>query len=181
MAEHREFNPVSSPVKTAILKKQSIGMLIVAVFLTLWAYQFEHHGLWGKLVNYNKTPKLVLAGSSVNHNALNLDVYRPNGPDTYGSFVVQVAIRGIQETTPAEVWGPKQLARIGSHAIHNKYFFQKVSDGPWGFIVPLSAQAVIRIPLTNQALSRLTGQTKAVVTVEDVSGLQWQATIPVQP
>nr|WP_242939460.1 TQO small subunit DoxA domain-containing protein [Sulfobacillus thermosulfidooxidans] len=65
---------VRQPAQAAVLKKQSIGMLIVAMFLTLWAYQFEHHGLWGKLVNYNKAPKLVLTGTTVSPHTLNLEV-----------------------------------------------------------------------------------------------------------
>ena len=35
----------------SVARKQSVGMVVVAVFLTLTAYQFEHHGLWGKMVN----------------------------------------------------------------------------------------------------------------------------------
>ncbi|PSR27069.1 MAG: hypothetical protein C7B47_09170 [Sulfobacillus thermosulfidooxidans] len=171
---------VRQPAKAAVLKKQSIGMLIVAMFLTLWAYQFEHHGLWGKLVNYNKAPKLVLTGTTVSPHTLNLAVYRPNGPDTYGNFVVEVTVQGTTESTPAEVWGPKQLAAVNPSAIHNKYFFQKVSEGPWGFVVPLSAQATIQLPLSPAAQAKLQGQSQAVVTVEDVSGLKWQTTVPVK-
>ncbi|WP_053960201.1 TQO small subunit DoxA domain-containing protein [Sulfobacillus thermosulfidooxidans] len=177
MQVHRDL---PQPTTAAVLKKQSIGMLVVAMFLTLWAYQFEHHGLWGKLVNYNKTPKLVLTGTTVSPQALNLDIYRPNGPDTYGNFVVEVSVQGQTESSPAEVWGPKQLAAVNPSAIHNKYFFQKVSEGPWGFVVPLSAQATIHLPLSPAAQAQLRGQSRAVVTVEDVSGLKWQTTVPVK-
>lgn len=105
---------------------------------------------------------------------------RPNGPDTYGNFVVEVTVQGTTESTPAEVWGPKQLAAVNPSAIHNKYFFQKVSEGPWGFVVPLSAQATIQLPLSPAAQAKLQGQRQAVVTVEDVSGLKWQTTVPVK-
>ncbi|WP_053958199.1 TQO small subunit DoxA domain-containing protein [Sulfobacillus thermosulfidooxidans] len=181
MQESHNVTHQEHPLPQSKVKKQSVWMLIVAIFLTLWAYQFEHHGLWGKLVNYNKTPKLVLTRTALSPQRLALTIYRPNGPDTYGSFVVQVMVKGETSATPAEVWGPKQLAHLTPSAIHNKYFFQKVSTGPWGLVVPLSAQATIQLPLDNRAQMALKGQRDAIVKVEDVSGLTWQTTVPIHP
>lgn len=170
-----------NPSSQSRIKNQSIGMLAIAVILTLWTYQFEHHGLWGKLVNYNKTPAIVLKGTTLSQGLLTVNMYRPDGPDTYGSFVVQIAVKGEDASRPAEVWGPRQLSRLDPAAIHNRYFFQKISTGPWGLVVPLSAEASVRLPLSRTAEKGLKGQHDATVTVEDVSGLTWRTTIAVSP
>ncbi|CAB1130050.1 Thiosulfate dehydrogenase [quinone] small subunit [Candidatus Hydrogenisulfobacillus filiaventi] len=177
--EQKAPRPAQEPA-TALELKQSWGMVIVAAALTLFTYQAFHHGLWGKLVNYNKTPKLTLSGTRLTTRDLSLDIYRPNGPDTYGSFVVQVALTEPGRATPVEVWGPKALAALPATAIRNRYHFQQVKEGPWGLVVPLSAQARVTLPLSPAAARVLAGSRQATVTVEDVSGLHWQTTVPVR-
>ena len=90
---------------------------------------------------------------------------------------MQVKVQGETSATPAEVWGPKQLSHLLPSSIQNKYFFQKVSTGPWGLVVPLSAQATIQLPLDSRAQTALKGQRDAIVTVEDVSGLTWHTRV----
>lgn len=181
MSKRRLANGSSDSHTLIVWKKQSIGMTIVAIVLTLSAYQFAHHGLWGTLVNYNKTPKLVLSGSAIHKGALQLAVYRPDGPDTYGSFIVTITITGDHSAIPAEVWGPKQLAHINARAIHNTYYFQRVVKGPWGLIVPLSARAHIDLSLSQTAQAQLRTTRRATLSVEDVSGLKWQTVVPTHP
>lgn len=170
---------VSSQTGVGTVRRRSWIMLIVAVLVTLVSYQLEHHGLWGKLVNYSKTPKLTLSKTSVTPNDLLLNLSRTAGPATYGSFVVQVTLRQPGASRALEVFGPHQLSRIPMTAIQNKYHFQQVTRGPWGLIVPLAAQARIRLTLGRKAHQRLIGVKTVIVTVQDVSGLSWTTTVPV--
>lgn len=166
------------PANERAIRRISVFLVVVAAFLTLFAYQFEHHGLWGKLVNYNKAPLVTLTGTHFTKGSLSLSLYRPNGPDTYGSFVEQVALISPQTGQPLEVWGPRTLATVPRQRIHNTYQFQKVSTGPWGLVVPLSARATVQLPLDRSTQSALKDFHKVRLTVQDVSGLTWQIVVP---
>lgn len=129
-------------------------------------------------MNYNKTPSLTLTGTRLTPNALDLVIYRPNGPDTYGSFVEKVALVNPTTHHPVAVWGPKQLAGLPSRAIHNTYYFQRITTGPWGLVVPLSAEATVTLPIPAQDAPRLQKLSHVTVVVEDVSGLKWHVSVP---
>ncbi|MCY0893773.1 MAG: hypothetical protein OWR52_09730 [Acidibacillus sp.] len=61
----------------------------------------------------------------------------------------------------------------------NTYAFQKVTLGPWGLVVLLAAKADVTLPLDHMARLALAKDANAIVTVDDVSGLSWSASIPV--
>lgn len=54
-----------------------------------------------------------------------------------------------------------------------------VTLGPWGLVVPLAAKADVTLPLDRMARLALAKDANAIVTVDDVSGLSWRASIPV--
>ena len=177
------YETIPTEVSKATLKyrdrvrKQSVFMLVVGIFFTLFTYQYFHHGLWGKLNNYNKLPLIVLSGTTVQGNQLNLILYRPNGPDSYGSFVEKVTLTVPGASAPVETWTPSELAKIPSGDIHNAYPYQVIKTGPWGLVVPLSAKATVKFPLTSAARSEIQRAGKAEVMVEDVSGVKWTYTV----
>lgn len=161
------------------VRRTSIIMLVAGVFFTLFTYQYFHHGLWGKMVNYNKLPKLQLAGTRVSSQQLDLSIYRPDGPDSYGSFVEQVALKAPGQSAPLAVWGPSQLAKLSASEIHNTYHFELIKPGPWGLVVPLSSKAVIQLPLNPTQSAALASSNSVTVAVQDVSGLHWNVSVPV--
>ncbi|MCL4495181.1 MAG: hypothetical protein M1294_10270 [Firmicutes bacterium] len=171
---------VKTPLEPSIVRRKSWVMLIIAVVVTLLAYQLEHHGLWGKLTNYSKTPQINLSGTHVSQRDLSLSLYRTGGPATYGSFVVQVTLKGVSGRRPWEVWGPKTLASLPSSALHNRYHFQQVKTGPWGLVVPLAAMARLTLPLSASADHKLKGAHRAEIIVQDVSGLAWTTVVPIR-
>lgn len=158
---------------------QGLFMLVVGIVISLGAYQYQHHGLWGKMVNYNKTPRLVLQGTTIQGNQMELKVSRPDGPDTYGSFVEKVTLTRPNQTSPVAVWTPPSLKNIAKGNIHNVYPYERIKTGPWGLVVPLSAKATIDLPLTASTMSSLQNTKQVKVTVEDVSGLKWSYEAPV--
>lgn len=165
--------------KERAVRRTSIVMLVIGLFFTLFTYQYFHHGLWGKMVNYNKLPKLVLSGSTVSQNRLNLSIYRPDGPDSYGSFVEQVALKVPGQSAPVAVWGPSDLSKVAKGNISNKYHFEQIKTGPWGLVVPLSSKAVIQLPLSQEESAAIASANSITVAVQDVSGLHWSESISV--
>lgn len=165
---HRPQTKTNHRVRT-----QSVVMLVIGLFFTLFTYQYFHHGLWGKLNNYNKLPLIKMQGTTVQNNSLMLTLYRPNGPDTYGSFVEKVAIFIPSQKQAIETWSPTTLAQMDPTDIHNAFKFQHVHTGPWGLVVPLAAKATVNLPLTSTAAAAVTQAGTATVTVQDVSGVSW--------
>lgn len=161
-------------------RNRSLWMLLIGAAGTLFTYQYFHHGLWGKLNNYNKLPMVALKGSVVQGSQLHLELYRPNGPDTYGSFVEQVSVSAPGGTASLETWTPKMLAGIAPGQIHNVYHYQQIKTGPWGLVVPLAAKATVQLPLSPSALTSLKRAGQAQITVEDVSGVDWTYVAPVK-
>lgn len=164
-------HPVDTNLRRS--RRRSLWMLVIGVVVTLFTYQYFHHGLWGKLNNYNKLPLLVLSGTTVTGNHLNLEVYRPNGPDTYGSFVEQVSISTPGQASAVEKWTPSMLSAVSKTDIRNAYHYQQVKTGPWGLVVPLASKASVQLPLSSSAVSILQPGVQAKITVEDVSGVKW--------
>lgn len=159
------------------IRNHSLVMLVLGVVITLFTYQYFHHGLWGKLNNYNKLPMLVLNGTTVKDGQLNLSIYRPNGPDTYGSFVEEVTLAKANSTTPLETWTPSMLSKVSPEDIENVYTYQHVKTGPWGLVVPLAAKATVALPIDTTAMTAIQQSGSAQVTVQDVSGVSWTYTI----
>lgn len=162
------------------VRNQSLFMLIIGAFFTLFTYQYFHHGLWGKMTNYNKLPLIQMQGTTVQNDQLNLTLYRPNGPDTYGSFVEKVTVSVPGTKQPVQTWTPSTLSKVASADIHNVFKFQQVKTGPWGLVVPLSAKATVQLPLDSNSQAALSQAGKALVTVEDVSGTKWSYTAAVK-
>ncbi|MCL4318868.1 MAG: hypothetical protein M1596_03100 [Firmicutes bacterium] len=176
--------PIGSQAKRTALqdigvRRKSWTLLIIAVIVSLLAYQLEHHGLWGKLINYSKTPQISLAGTGITSQDVSLGLYRTEGPATYGAFIVQVTLEGVNGHRSWEVWGPKSLASLPHSALSNRYHFQKVNRGPWGLIVPLAAKAQVRLPLNAYAVRQLKDAKRARIIVQDVSGIHWSRVVRV--
>jgi|GEM_PF-4040060 len=155
------------------IRNHSLIMIVLGVFFTLFTYQYYHHGLWGKLNNYNKLPLLVLKGTTIKGNELSLTMYRPNGPDTYGSFVEEVTLRVPSSSSPVETWTPSQLSQVSPANIKNAFKYQHIKTGPWGLVVPLAAKATVNLPISPAAMSAIQQAGMAQVTVDDVSGVAW--------
>ncbi len=172
--KHSVENTAATEVmQTKGSRKAGTIMLIIGVFFTLLTYQVEHNGLWGKLVNYNKLPLITMQGTSIQGDVLHLSLYRPNGPDTYGSFVEKVTITDPKSKSIIETWLPAALSKVPKAAIKNVYHYQKVKAGPWGLVVPLAAKAAVTLRLNTKAQAILATQHSAKITVEDVSGVKW--------
>lgn len=137
--------------------------------LTLYTNQVFHGGVFGTLHNKSVRPKLELTDVSLNNKELKFQVYRVEGADVYGSFLI-----GIQlETESGEVlqkWDGEALSKLPTSTIENIYV-AAIKPGKHSLVIPLGAKAIMRLPVDIETRETL------VLRMIDVSGVEWTATV----
>lgn len=141
------------------------------LLLTLYTNQVFHGGVYGTLHNKSVKPKLGLTDVSKNEHEIAFQVYRVEGADVYGSFLI-----GIQlESASGEIlqsWDGKALSQLNKEYIDNLYV-AKIQPGKHSMVIPLGAKAKITLPLDNNKTDKA-----AILRLIDISGLEW--TSPIQ-
>ena len=102
---------------------------------------------------------------------LRFNVFRTEGVDTYGSFLVRIRLTDGQGNT---LWKMEadQLSALPPSAMENAYL-AKVKPGAFGLVVPLGARAGVTLPAALSAVPE--GPLSVVLT--DVSGKEWSAPV----
>ncbi|MDR0228913.1 MAG: quinol oxidase [Flavobacteriaceae bacterium] len=136
------------------------------LLLTLYTNQVFHGGVFGTLHNKSVKPKLELSEAKWEGNVLHFGVYRVEGADVYGSFLI-----GIQlETASGEIlqhWDGKALSKIEDNNITNAYV-AKVKAGKHSMVIPLGAKAKVKLNTTDKRTTE-----KVLLRLIDISGLEW--------
>lgn len=172
---HRWPGPVwLRRLTSGVMPVKSSTVLLAAaatLFVTLLTNQYFHGGVYGPLHNDSVKPRLVITDGQLHRNAVEFTVTRPDGPDTYGSFVVDVAVvdrttghqvghvdaAALSELTPAQITNNKLVQiRAGAHSLE----------------IPLGAEARIRLTIPGQPTD---GNGRYALTLTDVSGARWTA------
>lgn len=153
------------------LAKVSIWSAVFMMFVTLGTNQFFHGGVWGPLHNKSVKPLLEVSGASLSGDGLRFNVYRTEGVDTYGSFLVRVRLTDGQGNT---LWKMEadELSALPPSAIENS-FIARIKPGAFGLVLPLGAKAGVTLPVTLPVVS--VGPVSVVLT--DVSGKEWSAPV----
>ncbi|AWM12561.1 quinol oxidase [Flavobacterium sediminis] len=157
------------PWSTATLNKV-VPLIALFIFgLTLYTNQVFHGGLWGTLHNKSVKPKVEISNVVLTSNALQLDVYRVEGADVYGSFVI--AINLLDEKNEV-LWTKTQeeLAELKANAIQN-YYIAQVKAGKHSLVLPLGAKATLNF--VSDDFQKIKNQV-AKIQLVDISGLQWE-------
>ncbi|MCV9927194.1 DoxX family membrane protein [Flavobacterium sp. LS1R49] len=144
-----------------------IGSVLI-LFLTLFTNQYFHGGVFGKLHNKSVKPKVEISDATIKNNALQFQVYRTEGVDVYGSFLIGIQLKNEQGNIVLDLKG-EDLAKFPKTDIDNKYV-AKVKPGKHSLIIPLGAKAILNIDLTNYQLQKNTNYT---LTLTDISGTEW--------
>lgn len=139
--------------------------------LTLYTNQYFHGGVWGTLHNKSVKPKLEISNISHNSSGLKFEVYRTEGADVYGSFLIGIHILDKNGNILKEI-DHKELARFSKENIKNHYI-AKVKPGKYSLIIPLGAKADLNIG-TNDILRKEAVHTLKLI---DISGIEWTETI----
>ncbi|HTG57210.1 MAG TPA: TQO small subunit DoxD [Niabella sp.] len=143
-----------------------ISLLIAA--LTLFTNQYFHGGVWGKLHNKSVKPKVEISNIRYIDRELSLQLFRTEGADVYGSFLIGIAILNEQGDIIQSL-GQKELSQLSPRKIRN-HFVAKIKPGEHSLILPLGAKADLLIPAKG-----LNAYQKYIVRLTDISGITWEA------
>ncbi len=149
----------------------SIWGAVFMMLVTLGTNQFFHGGVWGPLHNKSVKPLLEVSGASLSGQELRFNVFRTEGVDTYGSFLVRIRLTNGQGNT---LWKMEadELSSLPPSAIENDYL-ARIKPGAFGLVVPLGAKAGVTLPAVLPVVSE--GPVSVVLT--DVSGKEWSAPV----
>ena len=161
------------PIKSSFFAKFVLMGSLFVFGMTLMTNHVFHGGLWGTLHNKSIKPKLEITEASIENNTLSFDVYRTEGVDVYGSWVIGIELRNEHNTTVV-AWSQEQLASLSQTNINN-YYVAKIAPGKHSLVVPLGAKA--NVQLDNSQLDSLPTGTYTI-RITDISGAYWE--LPVQ-
>ncbi|MTG98982.1 MULTISPECIES: TQO small subunit DoxD [Myroides] len=140
------------------------------LLLTLYTNQVFHGGVFGTLHNKSVKPKIELNQVNWVDNSLKFEVYRVEGADVYGSFLIGVQL----ETKSGRViqhWDGKALSQVSEDSIDNAYVAQ-VKAGKHSMVIPLGAKAILNFQTENSRPSE-----DVVLRLIDISGIEWTAEV----
>lgn len=153
--------PIAQP-KVFVL----IGSLLI-FGLTLYTNQYFHGGIWGTLHNKSVKPKLEISNISHNNSDLKFEIYRTEGADVYGSFLIGIHILDKNGNILKEL-DHKELSKLSKDHIKNHYV-AKVKPGKHSLVVPLGSKADINIAIDNILQKDQIHALKLI----DISGIEW--------
>ena len=160
------------PVSTKRFANVSVAGAIVISILTLYTNQEFHNGVWGLLHNKSVKPKIEISDAQIENNSLSFSVYRIEGADVYGSFLIGISLKNADGNIVLEKKG-EELADFPMENIDNKYI-ARVAPGKHSLVIPLGSKATLKI--NDAAISDLPkGRYELVLT--DISGITWKKEI----
>jgi len=153
------------------LSKPKTLVFVGSVFvfgLTLYTNQYFHGGIWGKLHNKSVKPKIEISNISLMNSDLKFEVYRTEGADVYGSFLIGIHILDQNGNILKEL-NHKELSEFPKENISNHYV-AKVKPGKHSLVIPLGSKADLTVSLNDI----LTEKEKIYsVKLIDISGIEW--------
>lgn len=159
----------SGELKLALYKRTILVVIFFIVGLTLFTNQYFHGGVFGTLHNKSVKPKLEISNLKIDNNELSFDVFRVEGVDVYGSFLIGISLEDETGEKILHLNG-NDLANFYPENISN-YYVAKVKPGAHSLVIPLGAKATIRIPIINE----IEDLKHHSLTLTDISGLTWTA------
>lgn len=156
------------PIKNRLFPRIVLVGSILIFGMTLMTNQIFHGGLWGTLHNKSVKPKLEITEGKLNDSTLSFDVFRTEGVDVYGSWVISIELLDEEKNTVVE-YAQKDLADLSEDHISN-YYVAKIAAGKHSLIVPLGAKA--NINLSSDELGDLETGTYTI-RMTDISGAFW--------
>lgn len=166
------FTSGTLPATTQLISRIAIAGAIVISVLTLYTNQEFHNGVWGPLHNKSVKPKIEISNARLNNQTLSFDVFRVEGADVYGSFLIGITLKDSSGKTILEK-NAEELANFPVQDIHN-YYVAKVAPGKHSLIIPLGSKATLTL---NDTIIANLPKGKYEVVLTDISGLTWNKEI----
>ena len=157
------------PIKDSLFPKIVLAGSLFVFGMTLMTNQVFHGGVWGTLHNKSVKPKLELTEGTLSNELLSFDVYRTEGVDVYGSWVIDISLIDEHNNTVVQ-YEQDDLASLVEDDISN-YYVAKIKPGKHSLIVPLGAKA--KMKLNHPSLEGLP-KGNYTVKITDISGVFWE-------
>lgn len=158
--------PITNPKRFVL-----IGSLLI-FGLTLYTNQYFHGGVFGTLHNKSVKPKVEISNIKMNPSQVKFEVYRTEGVDVYGSFLIGIDLLNEQGEVIQSINGA-ELSKFSKEKIHNHYV-AKVKPGKHSLIIPLGSKADLTINLKDNSSP---AKKISVIKLTDISGAEWIAKI----
>jgi len=84
------------PIKESTLPKVVLIGSLFIFGMTLMTNQVFHGGVWGTLHNKSVKPKLEITKGKFDNNTVSFDIFRTEGVDVYGSWVISIELLDTQ-------------------------------------------------------------------------------------
>lgn len=160
------------PIKAPTMRKLVLGSSIAVLALSMYTNQVFHGGVWGTLHNLSVKPKVEVTDAQIKDGKLSFTVFRVEGVDVYGSFLIGVSLVDEVGNVVFHKDG-EALAKMPASNIDNAYI-AKVQPGAHSMIIPLGAKAQVSFDMAS-ASSLSSGNYQVVLT--DISGATWHTDV----
>lgn len=157
------------PIKDRVFPVFVLTGSLLILGLTLMTNQVFHNGLWGNLHNKSVKPKLEITDGHFSNNELSFDVYRTEGVDVYGAWIINIELSDNQRNIVFSL-SNDDLASLDPRHIQN-YYVAKIKPGKHSLVIPLGAKA--KINLDQPTLNNLP-EGQYVLKITDISGASWE-------
>ncbi len=173
LVEHRWWGLFISPELSFIHhyktgKRYALVISALTLGFVLFTNQYFVGGVWGPFHNPAVSMNIKLHADLQKNGDLALTLYRNQGADTYGAFIVDVAVKNAQGNMVVD-YGVKQLSTLKENQIHNYYLVQAKPNAN-SLVLPLGSLATLSL-VPSQPAQLKAGDYQ--VTVTDVSGKSW--------
>lgn len=148
-----------------------LGSLLI-FGLTLFTNQYFHGGVFGTLHNKSVKPKIEISNIEMNQSQIKFEVYRTEGADVYGSFLIRIDLLNEKGKVIQSLNG-KGLSKFSKENIHNHYV-AKVKPGKHSLIIPLGAKADLSLYIKEALIQN---EKISIIKLTDISGAEWTAKI----
>ena len=162
------------PLSIKQFSKVAISGAVLLFILTLYTNQVFHNGIWGPLHNKSVKPELRISNAKIQEDILTFKVYRIEGADVYGSFLIGITLKDENGKTILQKNG-EELARFPLTRIKNDYV-AKVAPGKHSLIIPLGSKATLTIR-SDVFMDLPKSDYELILT--DISGITWKEKITV--
>ncbi len=160
------------PIKESKFPKVVLMGSLFILGITLMTNQIFHGGLWGTLQNKSVKPNLEITDGKIEKSTLSFDVFRTEGVDVYGSWVIAIELMDENNKTVVK-YSQENLAQLNKENIKN-YYVAKIRPGEHSLVVPLGAKAKLNLD-NNNLLNLASG--KYTLKITDISGAYWTHSI----
>lgn len=165
------FNYLGSGIlKIKKLHQFSLVTALLIFALTLYTNQYFHGGVFGTLHNKSVKPKIEISDIMVKNDSLEFQLYRTEGADVYGSFVIGIQLLDQNDDILTQL-DQEALSKYPLQNIKNHYI-AKIKPGKHSLIVPLGAKAILSLNVDPKIINNI-----RYVKLIDISGIEWISAI----